>query len=141
MLTGFAPLLRLQDQMNRLFENYLDYAPPQRPYSATYPAVNIWEDGNYAYLEAELPGMSMNDIEVLVMGNELTLNGQRKSGESADASWQRRERGQGSFSRTMTLPWEVDADKVEARLNDGILTVKLPKCESCKPKKIKVLPA
>lgn len=141
MLTGFVPLLRLQDQMNRLFEDFLDCAPPQRPYSATYPAVNIWEDGDHACLEAELPGMSMDDIEVLVMGNELTLNGQRKSEESADASWHRRERGQGSFSRTMTLPWEVNAEKVEARLNDGILTVKLPKCESCKPKKIKVLPA
>ena len=141
MVTGFAPLLRLQDQMNRLFEDFFEDMPALRPYSATYPAVNVWEDGDCAYLEAELPGLSMNDIEVLMMGNELTLNGQRKIEQPEGASWHRRERSHGQFSRTMTLPWEIDADKVEAHLHDGVLTVKLPKCESCKPKKINVLPA
>ncbi len=141
MLTGFAPLLRLQDQMNRLFEDVYEDRPALRPYSATYPAVNVWQHGDCAYLEAELPGLSMNDIELLVMGNELTLNGQRKIEQFRDASWHRRERSHGSFSRAMTLPWEIDAEKVEAHLHDGILTVKLPKCESCKPKKITVKPA
>jgi HSP20 family protein len=141
MLTGFAPLLRLQDQMNRLFEDFFEDIPALRPYSGAYPAVNVWEDGDCAYLEAELPGMSMNDIEVLVMGDQVTVRGQRKIEEVKDASWHRRERSQGEFSRTLSLPWQIEADKVEAHLRDGILTVKLPKCESCKPRKINVLPA
>jgi len=141
MLTGFAPLLRLQDEMNRLFEDFTQEMPLARPYSQSYPALNLWQDGDCAYIEAELPGLTMNDVEVLVMGNEVTIHGQRKIEEPANASWHRRERSQGQFSRTMTLPWEVEADKVEARLHDGVLTVKLPKCESCKPRKINVLPA
>jgi HSP20 family protein len=138
MLTNFAPLLRLQDEMNRLFEDFTQDMPAVRPYSQSYPAINVWEEGDAAYLEAELPGLTMNDLEVLVMGNEVTLKGQRRVEEPVNASWHRRERSYGSFTRTLTLPWEIDADKVEARLQDGVLTVKLPKSESCRPRKISV---
>jgi len=141
MMNDFAPLFRLHNQMNRLFEDFYEDAPAARPYGAGYPAVNLWEDGDAAWAECELPGLGMEDIEVLVTGSEVTINGQRKIAEVNDASWQRRERSQGRFSRTFSLPWEIDADKVEAKLLDGVLTVKLPKCESCKPKKVKVLTA
>lgn len=139
MLNDFGPLMRLQDEMNRLFEGFFEDMPAQRTFAAGYPGVNLWEDGNNAYVEAEMPGLGMDDIEVLVTGNEVTINGDRKIAEQANASYHRRERASGRFSRTLTLPWEIDADKVEARLADGVLTVKLPKCESCKPKKVKLL--
>jgi HSP20 family protein len=138
---GLGSLFRLRSDMNRLFEDFFEDTPALRPYSPTYPAMNVWEDGDCAYFEAELPGMSMNDLDLHVLGSELTLTGQRKIEEPKNASWHRRERSQGRFSRTLTLPWEINADKVEAHLHDGVLTVKLPKCESCKPKKIKVLSA
>jgi len=140
----FAPLMRLRGEMDRLFENFFEDLPSARPYGAGYPGVNLWEEGDSAYLEAELPGLTLDDVEVYVTGNEVAINGQRRIGGQEDAkqdgvNWHRRERSQGRFSRTMTLPWEIDADKVEARLQDGVLTVKLPKCESCKPRKVKVL--
>jgi HSP20 family protein len=141
MMNDFAPLMRLQDEMNQLFENFFDDMPAQRGLSAGYPGVNLWEDGDNAYVEAELPGFGMEDVEVLVTGNELTINGERKIADQTNASYHRRERGRGRFSRTMTLPWEIDADKVQAKLVDGVLTVTLPKAESAKPKKVKLLTA
>jgi len=137
----FSPLARLHNDVNRLFESFFEDRPDARPYGAGYPALNTWEDGDSAWLEAELPGLSMDDIEVFVSGNEVTINGRRKIEAAGGAAWHRRERAQGEFSRTLSLPWEIDADKVEARLRNGVLTVRLPKCESCKPKKVKVLTA
>jgi len=156
MFNDFAPLFRLQDEMSRAFDQAAfgqafeaARGPAARGYAASYPAVNIWEaaDGAACRVEAELPGMRMENLEVTVLGNQLTLAGERKIGpaDEKDASWQgvswlRRERGQGRFARTIALPWEIDADKVEARLHDGVLTVTLPKHESARPKKVKLLP-
>lgn len=140
-MNEYAPLYRLHNEMDRLFENFFEDMPDVRPYGVAYPALNTWEDGQNAYVEAELPGLTFNDIEVLVTGNELTINGERKIGEQKEASWHRRERSQGRFSRTLALPWEIDADKVEAKLEDGVLSIRLPKAESAKPKKIKLLSA
>src|SRR3954466_76745 len=105
---SFAPLMQLQGEVNRLFDSLFEDAPALRGYAAGYPGVNLWEDGDAAYVEAELPGMSMDDIEVLVTGNELTLNGERKIADWTDASYHRRERAGGRFSRVLTLPWEID---------------------------------
>jgi HSP20 family protein len=141
LMTDFAPLMRLQDQMNRLFEGVFEDMPALRGYGATYPGVNLWEDGDNCYVEAELPGLSMDDIQVFVTGNELTISGERKMNEPQNASYHRRERATGQFSRMITLPWEIDQDKVEAKLHDGVLTIKLAKAESAKAKKVKILSA
>jgi HSP20 family protein len=137
------PVLRLHGEMNRLFESFFEDAPAlaTRPYARGWPALNTWEDGDAAWVEAELPGLAMDDVEVLVSGSDVTINGERRIAAPDNAAWHRRERSQGRFSRTLSLPWEIDADKVEARLQDGVLTVRLPKCETCKPKKVKVLTA
>jgi len=139
MMNDFAPLFRLHDEMNRLFEDWREAGPALRPYGAGYPAINLWEEGDAARVEAELPGLGMDDVEVYVAGNEVSIGGERKIAAPDGAAWHRRERSHGRFTRTFTLPWEVDADRVEAKLVDGVLTVHLPKCESCKPKKVKVL--
>jgi HSP20 family protein len=141
MLDEFTPLMRLQDEMNRLFDSFVEESPAQRGYAAGYPGINLWEEGDNAYVEAELPGFSMEDVEVLVTGDQLTINGQRKATDRSNASYHRRERGTGRFSRALTLPWQVDADKVQAKLVDGVLTVTLPKSDLAKPKKIKLLGA
>jgi HSP20 family protein len=140
LYSDFSPLTRLHSEMNRLMEDFFEDMPDTRPYAAGYPAINVWEDGDSAYIECELPGLTLNDIEVLVTGSDVTLKGNRKIGEHHHkAAWHRRERSQGSFARTMTLPWAVDADKVNATFRDGVLTVQLPRAESAKPKKVKVL--
>jgi len=141
MMNDFSPLVRLHNEMNRLFDGFFEDMPRVRPYAASYPALNTWEDGDNAWVEAELPGLGLEDIEVLVNGGEVTINGERKLGEPQGATWHRRERSHGRFSRTLTLPWDVDADKVHATLRDGVLTVQLPKAETAKPKKVKVLSA
>lgn len=137
----FDPFRRLHGEMNRLFESFFDETPASRPYAQGWPALNTWEDGDGAWVEAELPGLGMDDVELYVAGNQFTLSGQRRIAEPQNGSWHRRERSQGRFSRTLRLPWEIDADNVEAKLQDGVLTVRLPRCESCKPKKVKVLGA
>lgn len=141
MTNDYSPLARLQSEMNRLFEGFFEDGPSLRPFSQDYPGVNVWEDGDTAYLEAELPGMSLHDLEVYVTGNQITLSGERKISDQPQASWHRRERTPGRFSRILTLPWDIDAEKVQAKLHDGVLMITLPKCESCKPKKVKVQPA
>src|SRR5687768_6828123 len=141
MMNDFAPLFRLHNEMNRWTEGFFDDAPVARPYGPAYPALNTWEDADNAWVEAELPGLGLDDIEVLVNGGEVTINGQRKLGEPEGAAWHRRERSHGRFSRTLTLPWDVDADKVHAALHDGVLTVQLPKAETAKPRKVKVTSA
>ncbi len=102
------------------------------------PALNIWEDGENLYAEAEVPGLRMEDLEILVMGNELTLKGRTQAGNGEGRVYHRQERLAGEFSRTLTLPVEIDADKVEATLRDGILTIRLPKAAAAKARKITV---
>jgi HSP20 family protein len=121
-----------------MFENFFEEMPTLRPYSPAFPAINLWEEGDSAHIEAELPGLTMNDLEVLVMGNQVTINGQRKIEQPKDAAWHRRERSHGKFTRTVTLPWDVDAEKVEAKLQDGVLRVHLPKSEAAKARKVKI---
>lgn len=125
----------LQKELNRLFGRL----PGRGNDSAAFPAINIWQDENQLILEAELPGMSLDDLEIFVDGeNHLTINGQRKMDEKSSGTWHRRERNYGEFRRTIELPNLVDAEKVEAVLKNGILTIKLPKKEEVKPRKIEV---
>jgi HSP20 family protein len=143
MASRWQPLLageinRWQNEMNRLF-NHLGVHAPWPGLSFSYPAVNIWESDNAVFAEAELPGLSQDQIEVYVTeGNQLTIQGERKEVERPSDTWHRRERGFGKFNRTLTLPAEVDADKVEARLEHGILYITLPKNETARPRKVAV---
>ena len=133
------PLMRLQDDIGDVFGSLVEDAISARGYGASYPGVNVWEDGDAAFIEAELPGMSMQDVEVDVIADEVTIRGERKIEDPPpNGVYRRRERPQGCFSRTIGLPWEVDAEHVEARLQDGVLTVRLPKSPAAKPRKIPV---
>ncbi|MEX2113038.1 MAG: Hsp20/alpha crystallin family protein [Pirellulales bacterium] len=140
---GFHPLDQLRTQMDRLVSDFFGpmpgaYAPRVIAGPRSFPALNVWEFGDHLYAEAELPGMSSDDIDVSVVGGDLTIRGHRGEQLEDGSSYHRRERGTGEFTRVLRLPIEVDADRVEASLKDGVLLVKLPKAESAKPKKIKV---
>jgi HSP20 family protein len=130
------PLQQFQSEMNRLFDRWSDGG---RSGPSGYPALNVWEDNDHVFVEAELPGVEFKDLEIYVTGgNELTLKGERRSPTSERGVWHRQERSFGRFGRTLTLPFAFDPDKVDARLENGVLTVKLAKHESAKPRKIAV---
>jgi HSP20 family protein len=104
-----------------------------------YPAMNVWTGENSAILTAELPGVKAEDIDISVENELLTLRGSRQQNEPEEGvTYHRRERRCGSFSRTFRLPFQVDADAVEATLENGMLNVVLPRAEADMPRKIAV---
>jgi HSP20 family protein len=127
---------RMQREMNRLFESYY----PARLRSAPgYPAMNLWSNEDGLILTAEMPGVSPEDIDISVVGETLTLSGERKPDETNGSTrYHRRERGYGKFTRSTQLPYPVDVKKVEAEFTNGVLNVSLPRAEEDKPKKIVV---
>jgi HSP20 family protein len=106
--------------------------------SGMYPPVNVWEEDEVLRAEAEGPGLKMEDMEILVKGDELTLRGERRTEDREGVTYHRRERGSGSFSSVVRLPVEIDVEKVEASLENGVLTITLPKAPSARPRKIEV---
>ena len=136
------PVVRFRDGIDRLMDNFLENAPSEFPFGVwghrTFPALNVWEEGDKLLAEAEVPGLKMDDLEVTVQGDELTIKGERQADEEEDVTYHRRERGLGRFSRVIRLPVEVNADKVQATLRDGVLTITLPKAEAVLPRKIEV---
>ena len=129
----------LAREMDRLFESMVSGPmTPARWQRLTFPAVNVWEDEGNLYAEAELPGLTLKEIEVSVTGDTLSVNGERRFELPEGATPLRRERGLGQFERTIVLPCDIDAEKVEATLRDGILSITLPKSAGCQPRRIAV---
>jgi HSP20 family protein len=134
--TVWRDMDRLQREMNRLFE---DYSPMRQRSAPSYPALNVWSNEEGLLVTAEVPGVSPQDIEVNVIGETLTLSGVRRPDElNEGARYHRQERGYGKFSRTLQLPFPVTVDKIEASFKDGVLSVRLPRAEEDKPRKIAV---
>ena len=106
--------------------------------SGSYPPINVFRKGDDLAIIVELPGVKKSDIEVLVKGRTIRLSGSKSVDYPAKASVHRRERLAGRFDRALTLPIEIDADKVQADYREGILAVLLPRAERDKPKAIQV---
>lgn len=136
------PFRRFRDAMDRLFADFERdlFAPAagEALGAGAFPALNVWEDDENLYAEAELPGLRMEDLEVSVHGRELTLRGLLREAEEAGASYLRRERPVGEFVRVLELPFPVDADRVKAVLSDGVLTLTLPKAPEARRRRIEV---
>ena len=125
----------LQHEVNRLFDRVTD----SPGHDGGNPPVNVWEDGENLTVEVELPGATPDSLEVFITAdNQLTIKGERKAMAPDNGVWHRQERGSGSFGRTLSLPFEVDRDQIGARLENGVLFVKLAKHQSAKPQKIHV---
>ena len=103
-----------------------------------FPLINLTEDSDNYYARAELPGIESGDLDIQIDGKNLTISGERKIDLDENVKFRRRERESGKFSRVITLPGEVDPDKVEAGLQNGLLNVKIPKAEAAKPKRISI---
>jgi len=128
---------RIFDEMNRLFDAAV--ADPFTAPATAYPPMNLWEDDEHFYAEAQMPGLKLDDIQITVsQGDQLTIAGERKPDEADGVVWHRRECGYGRFTRTVTLPTIVDVDKIEASYEAGVLTLTLPKSEKAKPRRIAV---
>jgi HSP20 family protein len=137
----WRPAVQLRHEMDRLMhELFRSQETPNKRILAGpgFPALNVWEEGDALVAEAEVPGVKSDDLEISVVGADLTIRGRRESESGEQTTYYHRERGTGEFNRVIRLPVEIDADKVEATLVDGVLALKLPKAESAKPKKIKV---
>jgi HSP20 family protein len=137
----FREFSTLQDRMNRLFRE--SYGPEGRDEALTTsqfaPPVDVYEDEHNITLKVEVPGIDEKDIDVRVENNILTVHGERKfEKEEKEENFRRVERQYGSFTRTFTLPSTVDAEKVQADYEKGILKIVLPKKAEAKPKQIKV---
>ncbi len=131
-LDPFRELHRLQRDINRLFAGW-------NPPVDQFPALNLWSSPDEVVLTAEIPGVDPKDVDVSVIGNVVTLEGERKEDASIPAeSFHRRERENGKFMRSVRLPYEVEADKVQARCENGVLRVTLPRKESTKPRRIAI---
>ena len=141
MLTGrfnlAAPYTDLRREIDRLFDVFTGGDGGGQRVRG-FPAVNLWEEGDKLFLEAELPGVAQNDLDISAGGNELTLRGRRQPSQGQNVAYHRQERGFGEFTRVLTLPVDVDPEKIEATLKDGVLTLKLPKAAAAKARKIKV---
>jgi HSP20 family protein len=134
----------LRDEVDRLFDSFASSSPgdvvrrfvqPQ-----VFPAVNLWEQDDAVFVEAELPGVQGGDLDLSVTGDELLLKGKRTAPREGSQAYHRRERGEGEFARVVKLPVDVNADAVDATLENGVLLVRLPKAETVRPRKISISP-
>ncbi|OQB49531.1 MAG: Spore protein SP21 [Deltaproteobacteria bacterium ADurb.Bin151] len=126
-------MLNLQREMNRLFSNMGQKSPQE------YPAVNIWDKKGSAVITAELPGIDPEKLDISVSGDTVAISGAAlQEPPAADGTYLRQERGIGSFKRNIQLPFQIDAQAVEARYEKGILAVVLPRAKEDLPKKIKI---
>lgn len=129
----FTEILRLRDQMNRLFST-VGYTA-----TAAFPSVNIWSGKDGCVVTAELPGIDGEKLDISVLGDTLTIAGVREAEPlKGDESYHRKERNGDRFSRTLQLPFRIDSDKIEARYEKGVLSISLPREEADKPRKISI---
>lgn len=136
----FADLERMARQMDVLSNAVFSGRPQLRMFPAkVFPAMNITEDNDRYYIRAELPGIKTDEIKLELTGRNLTISGERKiPAEGENVRYHRREREAGRFSRVVSLPGDVNAEKVEAKMVNGILTVTIGKSEAAKPRQITV---
>jgi HSP20 family protein len=136
----FREFSTLQDRVNRLFRETQGNSQDESLTSSSFaPAVDVYEDEHNVTLKIEVPGIDEKDIDVRIENNTLTVHGERKiEKEEKEENYRRVERQYGSFTRTFNLPPTVDAEKVQADYDKGVLKITLPKKAEAKPKQIKV---
>jgi HSP20 family protein len=128
----FTEALALRENMNRLLGE---------TQSSAFDgfAIDMYEEDDVVTVEAELPGVKPEDVDITIQGNALSIHGEKRDlHERKEGRYFRRESAYGSFYRSVALPSTVDSQKAEASFEDGILKVRLPKSEEAKPRRIAV---
>ena len=132
----FEELHRMRQQLDQIFED--SAAPHQRIRAGVFPLINLTEDKDNYFVRAELPGIKAEELDIQVTANNLSISGERKIAAEEEAKYHRREREAGSFSRIIGLPGDINSEKVDAKMENGILTIVVAKAEAAKPKQITV---
>ena len=109
--------------------------------ASVFPSLNIFDDQEGMVVRAEVPGIPADKINVSVEPRRLTISGERPTAKREKGSYHRRERRYGEFARSVQLPEDLDTDKANAECRNGLLTVRIPKAASAKPRQISVRPA
>jgi HSP20 family protein len=138
-LNPFAEMRRMQDEMSRLFDPGFPFENGEFASASWVPAVDIEETPEALRVIAELPGMKREDIQVEFENGMLTIRGTRtREEEKKEKNFHRVERSFGSFVRAFRLPATVDAEKISATYEDGVLTLEMPKREESKARRIQI---
>jgi HSP20 family protein len=139
-----SPIRTLRTEMDRLFDTFLREPLGSLDWPSGWsgkwsPAVDVSEDDKEVVVRAELPGIDPKDLDVSVVGNQVTIRGEKKeSSEQKEKGVYRTETRYGSFHRTISLPEEVDTEKVDAQYANGVLTLRLAKTLRSPAKRIEV---
>jgi HSP20 family protein len=136
----FSEMAQMRRHMDALSGLFLRGLPTTREISAgVFPLVNITENRSNYYVRAELPGLKASDLDIQITGKSLAVSGERSiPSEGENVKYHRREREAGKFSRVISLPGEIDSDRIEAKMTDGLLSVVIPKSEAARPRQITV---
>jgi HSP20 family protein len=139
----FREAMSLRDAMDHLFEESFVRPFGGWPTLSGGPqalALDMYETDESLVVEASLPGISPDEVDISVVGNTLTIKGEHeeKKEQQEEGKYHFRERRYGAFQRSITLPVDVNADKADASFHDGVLKLTLPKVEEAKPKRIEV---
>jgi HSP20 family protein len=135
---AFDRLAALREEMDGLFDNsFRSFFGVPGSFSTWSPAIDVYQDKDQFTVVAEAPGMKKEDLDLSLHNGVLTISGERKREEKSEQGY-RSERFVGRFQRSVTLPASIDASKVKASYQDGLLKVVLPKSEEAKPKQIEV---
>lgn len=140
---GFTPtfndFFRLRDELDQLFDIGLPLSNIRSVPRGTFPAINLQDEKDSVNIQAYLPGIDPKDVDLTLEDNALTIKGKRETATTGEnVNYHRRERFSGDFSRIVSLPEGLDAEKVEAQYRDGILNISIGKAEEKKPKQISV---
>jgi HSP20 family protein len=145
MFGNTSPLDSLLDQLGRWdpeWDNFFTGSPwvtgVRSMRQGTFPPLNVGSNPDSVDVYLFAAGLDPKSLDLSLQQNLLTVSGQREQNDEQDATYYRRERFNGSFQRVLTLPEDVDADKVEATYKDGVLHVRMARKEEVKPKRIKV---
>jgi len=134
---GWNPFQEFHREMGRLFESLEPFSSAR--HVRQFPPINVYVDEEGFLLSAQLPGLGAEEVELTVTSETLSLRGERKRIEGVtDDSYRRQERVMGRWSRTVTLPDRIDEGRVSAQFANGVLTVRLPRAETAKPRHITV---
>ena len=136
-MTLWNDLLGLQDELQRLLQTPGSFfrEPSAR---GVFPPLNVFRGPDGLIVRAEIPGVEPGEVSVTTEGRRLTITGERQAPQPNGGSYHRRERPYGKFSRTVTLPEDIDGARTTASLRNGVLTLTIPQHEAAKPRRIEV---
>jgi HSP20 family protein len=129
----------LQGDMNRLFDQFFDVRAGNAASRRWVPAMDLVETDDHLVLRGDLPGLTEDDVDIEIKDNVLTVSGERTAQHEDNAEgYHRVERSFGSFSRSLTLPHGVEPEKVEAKFENGVLEVEIPKPAEAKSTRVQI---